>query len=220
VAAGQNPEHGEGLSCVWCIDPTKRGDVSADLVFNESDPEQPIAYKRVVACEPEKGDFVRANPNSAVVWMLAENDDNGNGTIDFEEAIHHSISQIAAQDNLVVVADLTGIVHCLDAKTGARHSTHDLFSGACSSPIIAGGHIYIGSEDGEMAVFKLSADPLQAKPGGKPLTKSAMNASIYATPAAANNTLFVVSRGQLVAIKDSNAQVSTASPSRSAATSK
>jgi outer membrane protein assembly factor BamB len=207
AAAGQNPEHGEGLSCVWCIDPTKRGDVSPELVFNKSDPEHPIAYKRVVACEPEKGDFVQANPNSAVIWMLAEQDDNANGTIDFEEVIHRSISRIAAQDDLVVVTDSLGIVHCLDAKTGVRHWTHDLLSSAWSSPLIAGGHLYVGDEDGDIAVFKVSPDPLIAKgPGGTPLAETNMNASVYATPTAANNTLFVVSKNQLVAIKDSQAQ--------------
>ncbi len=31
VAVGQDPEHGEGIGHLWCIDPTKRGDVSPTL---------------------------------------------------------------------------------------------------------------------------------------------------------------------------------------------
>ena len=31
LATGQDPEAGEGDADLWCIDPTKRGDVSAEL---------------------------------------------------------------------------------------------------------------------------------------------------------------------------------------------
>jgi outer membrane protein assembly factor BamB len=34
VAVGEDPEHGEGNGHLWCIDPTKRGDVSPTLVYN------------------------------------------------------------------------------------------------------------------------------------------------------------------------------------------
>jgi outer membrane protein assembly factor BamB len=219
AAAGQNPEFGEGLSCVWCIDPTKRGDVSPELVFNKKDPEHPIAYKRVLACDATQGDFIQSNPNSAAIWMFAEQDDNADGDVDFEEAVHRTICRIAAQAGLIVVTDSAGIVHCLDAKTGLRHWTHDLMASAWSSPLIAGGHLYVGDEDGDIAVFKLSADPLAAKgPSGTPLTETNMNASVYATPAAANNTLFVVSKNQLVAIKDSKAQNTSSGPVATKAT--
>jgi len=206
AAGGQNPEFGEGLSCVWCIDATKRGDISAELVFNKADPEHPIPHKRIVACEPDQGDFTRPNPNSAVVWKYENGDFNGNGKIDFEEAFHRSISRIAIQDNLLVVTDDTGILHCLDARIGRQHWTHDLMAATWSSPLIAGNRIYIGDEDGEMAIFNLSADPLVAKgTGGAPVAEVPMNNSIYATPTVANNTLFIVSRDRLFAIKNSGA---------------
>ncbi len=43
VGVGEDPEHGEGRGHLWCIDPTKRGDVSPELVFNSADPTKPIA---------------------------------------------------------------------------------------------------------------------------------------------------------------------------------
>ena len=38
IGVGEDPEHGEGVGHLWCIDPTKRGDVSPELVFNANDP--------------------------------------------------------------------------------------------------------------------------------------------------------------------------------------
>jgi len=36
LAMGEDPEHGEGDGHLWCIDPTKRGDVSPELVIREN----------------------------------------------------------------------------------------------------------------------------------------------------------------------------------------
>ena len=64
MSMGQDPEHGEGLGHVWCIDATRRGDISPELVFNKADATTPIPHKYLQACEPDKGDYTRANPNS------------------------------------------------------------------------------------------------------------------------------------------------------------
>ena len=34
VAVGAEPDYGEGPGCLWCIDPTRRGDVSPELVID------------------------------------------------------------------------------------------------------------------------------------------------------------------------------------------
>ncbi len=49
IAVGRSPEEGEGAGRVWCIDPTKRGDISPELVFNRADPTKPIAHKRLAS---------------------------------------------------------------------------------------------------------------------------------------------------------------------------
>jgi hypothetical protein len=78
VGIGEDPEHGEGVGHFWCIDPTKRGDVSTELVFNVKDLSKPIAHKRMQACVKADGDVVRDNPNSAAVWHYASYDQNKN----------------------------------------------------------------------------------------------------------------------------------------------
>ena len=55
IAVGQDPEHGEGEGHLWCIDPTKRGDISPTLAMKISDDGKrvPIAHKRIQAVEEE-----------------------------------------------------------------------------------------------------------------------------------------------------------------------
>ena len=57
-----------------------------------------------------------------------------------------------------MLADTSGLFHCLDARTGKVHWTYDLFAASWGSPLIAGGHVYIGDEDGEVTIFKLSRE--------------------------------------------------------------
>ncbi len=92
AAVGHNPEQGNGSGRLWCIDATKRGDLSPELVYNESAPNVIIPHKRVQACEPEKGDFTRPNPNSGVVWVYNAEDINRDGVIAFQEEFHLSNS--------------------------------------------------------------------------------------------------------------------------------
>ncbi len=72
IGVGEDPEHGEGDGHLWCIDPTKRGDVSPELVFNAKNPDVPIAPKRNQACVEADGDFTRENPNSAWCGTMPE----------------------------------------------------------------------------------------------------------------------------------------------------
>ena len=155
VAVGEDPEHGEGVGHLWCIDPTKRGDVSPELVFHVDDLKTPILHKRIQAAVPEEGDVVRPNPNSAAVWHYSEYDANGDGEIDFEETMHRTIGTVAIKDDLLFVADFSGLFHCLDARTGvpidARHA-------GClvGSPLIVEDKVYIGDEDGDVTIVALS----------------------------------------------------------------
>ena len=154
IGVGEDPEHGEGRGHLWCIDPTKRGDVSPELVFNSASPDKPIPPKRNQACVEADGDFTRANPNSAMIWHYEGDDLNGNGKLDSEETMHRTCGTVAIKDDLLFVADFCGIVHCLDAKTGKCHWTHDMLAACWASPLITDGKVYIGNEDGNVLVFK------------------------------------------------------------------
>lgn len=153
------------------------------------------------------------NPNSAAVWHYEGSDWNGDGKFDGEEKFHRSISTVAIRNDLLFAPDLSGYVHCLDAKTGKAHWTCDLFAACWSSPLIVNDKVYIADEDGEVAIFQCSADRKHSlkstevtnKGGSRstqhtPLREVVVNSSVYATPVVANNVLYIADRSRLYAI--------------------
>jgi outer membrane protein assembly factor BamB len=223
VAVGEDPEHGEGAGHLWCIDPTKRGDVSPDLAYNSKDPKTPIAPKRLQDVEPEKGDFTRPNPNSAAIWHYgAEFDAKGKEVKrEFGDTMHRTLGSVAIKDDILYIADYSGLFHCLDAKTGKRHWVYDMLAASWGSPLIVDGKVYIGDEDGEVAIFKHSADPNVAmkKVGGemKPFYgEMNMGNSVYSTPIVADNVLYIANRTHLFAIENGATPVEANPPAPAA----
>ncbi|HEX3726479.1 MAG TPA: PQQ-binding-like beta-propeller repeat protein [Pirellulales bacterium] len=194
AGVGEDPEHGEGVGHFWCIDPTKRGDVSPELAFNVKDLTKPIAHHRMQAVNKEAGEVARANPNSAAVWHYANFDQNKNGKVEFEETMHRTCGTAAIKDGLLFVADFSGLFHCLDAKTGVPYWTHDMLAAAWGSPLIVEGKVYVGDEDGDIAVFKLSKEM-------DLIAENPMSSSVYSTPVVANNKLFVADKDHLFCIE-------------------
>jgi outer membrane protein assembly factor BamB len=193
VGVGEDPEHGEGVGHLWCIDPTKRGDVSPQLVFNLKDPSKPVPHHRMQAVVEKDGEVARANPNSAAVWHYASYDRNKNGKIEFEETMHRTCGTAAIKDGLLFVADFSGLFHCLDAKTGVPYWTHDMLAAAWGSPMIVEDKVYVGDEDGDISVFRLSKEE-------ELIAENPMSSSVYSTPVVANNTLFIADKDHLFAI--------------------
>ena len=201
IAVGQDPEHGEGEGHLWCIDPKMRGDISPTLAMkiDENGERVPIAHRRIQAVEPENGEVEVDNPNSGVVWHYSMNDGNGDGEIDFEEEMHRSIGTCAIKDNILYVADFSGLVHCLDARGSEDgkpiiHFTYDMLAQSWGSPLIANGHVYIGDEDGDVAIFEFGSE------NNEPIDEINMGSSVYSTPVAANDRLYISTKDKLFSI--------------------
>jgi outer membrane protein assembly factor BamB len=190
VGVGEDPEHGEGQGHLWCIDPNKRGDVSPTLVYNSKDPKTPIPHKRLQALVDKEGDFERENPNSAAVWHYVGADPET-----FETTMHRTCGTVAIKNDLLFIADFSGLVHCLDAKTGKPHWTYDMFAASWASPLIVEDKVYIGDEDGDISIFKLA-------PEMEMLGEINMGSSVYTTPVIANDTLFIANRNRVFAIRE------------------
>lgn len=193
ISVGEDPEHGEGVGHLWCIDPTKRGDVSSELAFNVKDLKHPIPHRRNQAVIKKLGEVARENPNSAAIWHYASYDANKDKKIAFEETMHRCLGTVVIKNGLLFVADLSGVLHCLDPKTGIPHWTFDLMAFAWGSPMIVEDKVYIGDEDGDVAIFRLSKVMEQ-------IGEVNMGNAVYSTPVVANNMLYISNKDHLFAI--------------------
>jgi len=213
VAVGQDPEHGEGVGHLWCIDPTKRGDVSPQLAVKVNDRKTPIPHRRLQAVVEEDGEVAIDNVNSAVVWHYDKFDRNGDGEIEFEETMHRSCGTVAIKNGLLFISDFSGLFHCLDAKSGKVHWTYDMLAQAWGSPLIAEDHVYIGDEDGDVSIFKLSSE---ADEDGfvEPIAEINMGNSVYSTPVVANGVLYIANKTHLFAIEAPKQQAATKTSDR------
>lgn len=190
VAVGEDPEHGEGEGHLWCIDPTGRGDVSPTLVFNGADLNTPIAHKRLQACVEEEGDIERPNDNMHAVWHY-----EGDNTEEFETTMHRSCGSVAIKNDLLFIADFSGLFHCLDAKTGTAHWTHDMLAASWASPLIVNDRVYISNEDGAVYCFELSKEK-------KIIAENFVDTAVYTTPIVANEKLFIANRNRIFCIQE------------------
>ncbi|MBX3443897.1 MAG: PQQ-binding-like beta-propeller repeat protein [Planctomyces sp.] len=196
VAVGEDPEHGEGNGHLWCIDPTKRGDVSPELAQDKDGNELP--QRRLQAVDERVDEQAVPNPNSAVVWHYVGYDANGNGKLEFEEEMHRTCGTAVIKDDLLYIADFSGLVHCLDAKTGEQHWTYDMFAASWGSPLLVDGKVYIGDEDGDVAIFRHSKEM-------DLIAEVNMGNSVYSTPIVANNVLYIANKSRLYAIGEKSA---------------
>ena len=197
AGVGEDPEHGEGIGHYYCIDPTKRGDVSLELAIGADGKE--LAPRRLQCVDTKKGEKAVPNPNAAAVWHYSSVDRNKNGKMEFEETMHRTIGSAGIKDDLLFISDFAGLVHCIDAKKTENgqpvvYWTHDMFAAAWGSVLIVDGKVYVGDEDGDITVFELSKKL-------NILAENNMINSIYSTPIVANNTLFISNKSTLFAIK-------------------
>jgi outer membrane protein assembly factor BamB len=168
VAVGQNPERGEGPGHLWAIDASRTGDVSEYI--GEWDPV--TRSKR----DPKK------NPNSAMVWHYGDRD------------FHRSMSTVAIQGDLLIAADLSGFVHCLDRESGKPYWKHDMLSSVWGSPSIIDGKVYIGDEDGDVTILKLDNECAV-------IGEMNMGANVPSTAVAVDGVLYLATSSHLIAIE-------------------
>jgi outer membrane protein assembly factor BamB len=115
------------------------------------------------------------------------------GQIWHYDKIRRSISTGAIHDGVLYYADFSGFLHALDVKTGKPYWVHDLLAAIWSSPIVIGGNVYQGDEDGDIVVLKAGREK-------KVIAEMNMGSSVYCTPVPANGMLFIANRNQLFGV--------------------
>lgn len=109
------------------------------------------------------------------------------------DKIRRSVSTGALYNGLLFYADFSGFLHCLDAKTGKEYWQHDMLAAVWGSAIVIDGKVYLGDEDGDVAVLAATKEK-------KLLFETNMGSSVYSTVVPANGSLFIANRNQLFAI--------------------
>jgi outer membrane protein assembly factor BamB len=109
------------------------------------------------------------------------------------DKINRSISTAAVADGLVFISDFKGVLHCLDAKTGKPNWTFDMLSPVWGSPLVVDGKVYLGDQDGDVAVLKAGTEM-------KKISEIDMGNSVYSTPVPANGVLYIMTRSELYAV--------------------
>ena len=140
------------------------------------DPDHPNGIGHMYAVNPGlQGDITE----SGKVWQY--------------DKINRSISTAAVADGLIYIADLNGVLHCLEASTGKALWTFDMMAPVWGSPLVVDGKVYLGDQDGDAAVLKAGTEL-------KRIAEIDMGSAVYSTPVPANGVLYILTRSELYAI--------------------
>jgi outer membrane protein assembly factor BamB len=122
------------------------------------------------------------------------------------EDFNRTISTAAIKDDVVYISDLSGFLYALDAQTGEHFWTYDAFAAVWGSAFVADGKVYLGDEDGDVAVLKEGKGK-----DGEPelLGEYNLGAAVYTTPVAHDGVLYVLARNRLFALKNGIAAKAT-----------
>jgi outer membrane protein assembly factor BamB len=142
--------------------------------------------------DPEHGEGVG---HAYAIDATKRGDITQTGQIWHFDKIRRSISTAAVYEGIVYLADFSGFLHAVDAKTGKPYWTHDMFAAVWSSPMIVDGKLYLGDEDGDIVVMQPGKEV-------KVISEMNMGSSVYSTVVPANGTLFVMNRNQLWALAE------------------
>ncbi|MDX1643073.1 MAG: PQQ-binding-like beta-propeller repeat protein [Thermoanaerobaculia bacterium] len=133
-------------------------------------------------------------------WVI---DATGRGDVTETHVVWHrggeefgrTISTAAIADDIVYIADLSGFLYALDADTGEHYWTYDAFAAVWGSAFVADGKVYLGDEDGDVAILVHGKEM-------ELLEEINMGASVYTTPIAEDGTLYIASRNMLWALSE------------------
>ena len=84
-------------------------------------------------------------------------------------------------------------MHCIDAKTGKAYWTYDMMAAVWGSALAADGKVYLGDQDGDVAVFRVGREMNK-------ISEIDMGNSVYSTPVPANGVLYIMTPSELYAI--------------------
>ncbi|MGL6225960.1 MAG: PQQ-binding-like beta-propeller repeat protein [Thermoguttaceae bacterium] len=206
ISTGQDPESGEGIAVLWCIEPIEQleklesqskverlsdrfVDLSAVLVHDSTG--QTVPPRRLIAVDTQAGEQVVPNPLSAVRWSYQGRNP---ASKEFEDRFHRTLGSAVLCNDLLLIGDFSGVVHCLNAKTGECCWTYDMMSTIWGSPLAVSGKFFIADSDGDVAVFEQS-------PNFNLIEEINMGNSVYGSPVVSGTMIYIATSSNLFAIE-------------------
>ena len=195
IGTGQDPEAGEGPGDLWCIDPTRRGDVSPELVVDREG--KPVAAA-AAAWRSMRRPASSIRPQSqfgGACGTITVRGARAGGQADFKKTMHRALGMAAIQDELLVIGDFSrpGALPRRQNRPGS-HWTYDTH----------------GRDLGQSLDRRRQDLPRQRRrrrvgiptgsQTGKLLAKNDMGDAVYGTPVVAGNVLYIATRTNLFAI--------------------
>jgi outer membrane protein assembly factor BamB len=156
----------------------------------------PVIYDNVVYIangqDPEHGEGVG---HLYAIDGTKRGDITQTGKIWQFDKIRRSISTASIKDGIMYYPDFSGFLHCLDIKTGQEIWMHDMFAAMWSSAVVADGKVYLGDEDGDVAIFQHGREK-------KLIGTVNMDGAVYSSMVTANGVMYLMTRNQLYAIQE------------------
>ena len=112
-----------------------------------------------------------------------------------DEDFYRTMSTAAIADGVLYISSLSGFLHALDPDTGEHFWTYDTFAAVWGSPFVVDGKVYLGDEDGDIAVLRAGKEM-------ELLGEYNMGAAVYCTPVVHDGVLYVLTRNRLWALQD------------------
>ena len=109
--------------------------------------------------------------------------------------ISRSVSTASISDGLVYIADLAGVLHCVDAESGEPVWTQKLDSRVWGSTLCADGKVYVGTQGGKLWIMKAGREK-------EVLATVRLGRAMYSTPVAAGGVLYIATARYLYAVEE------------------
>jgi outer membrane protein assembly factor BamB len=141
IGIGQDPEHGEGVGYLACIDATKKGDITKDgAIWTYDKINRTLS---TVSIDPDTG-LLFVSDFSGFVYCLDA--DTGEEHWIYDMKAHVWGSTLVA-DGKVYVGDEDGDVVVLEASR-EKKLLHEVYFGSpiYSTPVVANGAVYVGTQ--------------------------------------------------------------------------
>lgn len=111
------------------------------------------------------------------------------------EDFYRTMSTAAIADGVLYISSLSGFLHALDLQTGEEFWTYDTFAAVWGSPFVVDGKVFLGDEDGDVAVLRAGKEM-------ELLGEYNLGAAVYCTPVAKDGVLFILTRNRIWAFQE------------------